>query len=432
MFDDEIASKKQHLSEIAVIGSLLRDNKCFDEINGLPVSDFYSPSNQIIYKEIMRILENGKPVDMIIIGENLESTGDLKKVGGMEYLSDAVSSINTTKNFKYHADIIRVNAIRREMQKISAMIGHKIQDGTPPETVREFAEKEMHAIFENVEHEDFIPAATIVADAVDWLDSNRTTVKTGLRDLDQLTGGLTKGNLIIIAGRPSSGKSSLGMQIAEHVANTEPVKIFSMEMTGIEIGARMLNYHASVVGQSEAVRHISNLQFNVDPSSAITLSHIRAKCREMKRKAGLSLIVVDYLQLMRGEGENRNQEIGFLSRGLKNIAKDFDIPVIALSQLSRKVEERVDKRPLMSDLRDSGEIEQDADMVIFVYREDMYHQGTPLEGMAEIICRKNRNGGVGDIQTCWNGPLTRFLDYDGERVQRLNVVRERKKNDLFY
>jgi len=222
------------------------------------------------------------------------------------------------------------------------------------------------------------------------------------------------------------GKSALSMQIAEHVAKQEPVIIFSLEMSKREVGARLVKYHESRVGKSQAVKHLYDLKLHIDDTSAITLSHIRSQCRKIKRQHGLSMIVVDYLQLMRGTGDNRTQEVGFLSRGLKGIAKDFDIPVVVLSQLNRSLEQRADKRPVMSDLRESGEIEQDADLILFIYRDEVYNQLSDFKGVAEIICRKNRNGAIGEMNAKWTGEVTRFGDYNGESILRV-VPKERKR-----
>ena len=253
------------------------------------------------------------------------------------------------------------------------------------------------------------------------------TIKSGLRDLDELTGGFANGNLVIVAARPSMGKSALCMQIAETASKKHSVAIFSLEMTRREIAARMIKYHRSVMHSDDLVNdHLLRLNMQFDETGSVSLGHIRTMCRRIKRKHGLAMVVIDYLQLMTGEGENRNQEIGAISRGLKSIAKEFDIPVIALSQLSRKVDDRSDRRPIMSDLRDSGEIEQDADMILFIYRDEVYNQDSSAKGTAEIICRKNRNGGVGTRRLTFNGVLTRFGNYDGGEI-RENAYKRAKE-----
>jgi len=222
----------------------------------------------------------------------------------------------------------------------------------------------------------------------------------------------------VIAGRPSMGKSALAVQIAEHASHSGHVIIFSLEMSHREIGSRFLYHHKDRVGISQAIAHSGDLNMQIDDKPAITTQYIRSACRKAKRKTGLDMIVIDYLQLMQGAGDNRTQEIGAISRGLKGIAKEFDIPVVVLSQLSRKVEDRADKRPLMSDLRDSGEIEQDADLILLIYREEQYDKMTENKGIAEIICRKNRNGSTGECLATFTGETTRFSDFNGQIVQR--------------
>lgn len=214
------------------------------------------------------------------------------------------------------------------------------------------------------------------------------------------------------------GKSALACQIGEHVSHTGHVIFFSLEMSRREIGSRFLRFHEDRAGKSQAIAHSADLNFQIYDKPAITLQHIRSECRKAKRKHGLEMIIIDYLQLMQGSGSNRTQEIGAISRGLKGIAKEFDIPVIALSQLNRGVEDRTDKRPLMSDLRDSGEIEQDADLILLIYREDAYDKQSDNAGIAEILCRKNRNGATGEVFAKFTGETTRFSDFNGQRILR--------------
>jgi len=427
--NDSTDSRLQ-LSETTVVGALLIDNDCYELIEDLAVEDFYRSDNRFIFGEITAKIKAGELADVATLFDDLSTRKpeEFERIGGIKFLTDAKDSVNTTKNIKVWADTIKTASKLRRMAIISADINDLIRTGTKLETIAETVDKKMLEILENTKQPETVALASAIAEAVDWEDLDQKYTNTGLRDLDRMITGLVDTNLTIIAGRPSSGKSSLGMQIAEHVALTKPVIIFSLEMSRRELATRGLRYHTSVIGRSEAVRHLSNLQMFINDKGGVTLSHVRSHCRKIQHQYGLGLVVVDYLQLMTGEGDNRNQEIGSLSRGLKNIAKEFNVPVIALSQLSRKVEERLDKRPLMADLRDSGEIEQDADMILFVYREDMYQQGTDLTGIAEIICRKNRNGGVGDVQTRWDGPLTRFLDFDGMKI---TPPKNRKVSDIF-
>jgi len=427
---NEETQKRLHLCETTVIGSLLIDNDCFQNIEDLDADDFYRFDNRFIFGEIRTKIAAGELADIATLFDDLSvrHSETFERIGGIKFLVDAKECVNTTKNIRIWADTIQTAAKLRKMAAISVDMNHLIQTGTKLETIAETVDKRMIEILNTTSQNETTAMATAIATAVDWEDLDRKHIRTGLRDLDRMMSGLVDGNLVIIAGRPSSGKSSLAMQIAEHIAQEDPVLVFSLEMSCRELATRGLRYHESVVGRSEAVRHLSNLQLFINDRGGLSINHIRSQCRKMQHQHGLSLVVVDYLQLMIGEGDNRNQEIGFLSRGLKGIAKEFDVPVIALSQLSRKCEERMDKRPLMSDLRDSGEIEQDADAILFVYREDMYQQGTDLTGIAEIICRKNRNGGVGDIQCRWDGTVTRFLDFDGAKITR---PQNSKVKDIF-
>lgn len=405
-------------SEHNVIGSLLVNNDCFDEVNDLKPDAFYVESHRIIFSAIVSMMERGKCIDTIVLAQQLELQGDLDRVGGLPYIGSIAESVLTTSNVKAHANRIMNQWKLRRLKALVSDLGTDVESLMPVEDVLEKAESEMFSLLEGSEENRFYLAKDAVFEAVDWEDSEAKGIPTGLRDFDRLTNGLCNSNLIIIAGRPSMGKSSLAMQIAEHVSRNETVAIFSLEMSTREIGTRMLNFHSHRVGRSEAVAHLAGLKMCIDPKPAATIAYLRSQCRKIKRKHGLSMIVVDYLQLMKGEGDNRNQEIGSISRGLKAIAKEFKVPVVALSQLSRRVDERSDKRPLMSDLRDSGEIEQDADLIVFIYRDEVYNLKTEHKGLAEILVRKNRNGAIGDITAKFDGGVTRFSDYNGQPILR--------------
>ncbi len=405
-------------SEQTVLGSLLIDNDCFDSIEGLKADAFYREDHRIIFKTIISFIEKNKPVDLILLAEKLQRQGDLERVGNLSYLGALVQGVMTTRNVKAHAlKVINQWKLRR-LKALLAELGNDVEGRNDIEEILDKAEKGMFELLEGESESSISHVKDAIIEAVEWEDSDHKGVSTGLRDLDLMTNGFCKSNLIIIAGRPSMGKSALAMQIAENVSHKEHVLIFSMEMSRREIGTRMMRFHGDRVGVSQAIAHASQLKLHIEEKPAITVQHIRSVCRKQKRKHGLSMIVIDYLQLMQGNGDSRTQEIGAISRGLKAISKEFDIPVIALSQLSRKVEERADKRPLMSDLRDSGEIEQDADLILLIYREDEYDKETQNKGIAEIICRKNRNGAKGDVYASFNGATTRFSDYNGRPVLR--------------
>lgn len=411
--------KAEHLiqSEQSVIGSVLKQNDCFDDMELRP-EEFLNESHRIIFTGICEFMNAGKPVDLILLAEHLQKQGKLHHVGGLKYIGELVQNAVSMKTVKSHAKQISDGHKLRNLKQLVGTLGAVIEEGADVDQIVEIAESGLCGILDDPDGDHITHLSKAVADAVDWEDSDQKGLSTGLRDLDRQTNGFKNSELIIIAGRPSMGKSALAFQIAEHISNREPVVIFSLEMQKRQVAARFLKFHEDRVGKPQAISHLYGLKMHIDDSAAITLGYIRSKCRSQKRKYGLSMIVVDYIQLMRGEGDNRNQEIGSISRGLKSIAKEFDIPVVALSQLSRKVDDRSDKRPLMSDLRESGEIEQDADVILFIYRDEVYSPSSEEKGLAEIICRKNRNGSIGDITTKFIGATTRFSDFNGERLLR--------------
>lgn len=407
-------------SEQSVLGSLLIDNDCIDRIEGLKAEAFYREDHRIIFKTILSFTEQNKPVDIILLAEQLSRQGDLERVGNLTYIGALVQSAGSSRSVKAHADKIINQWKLRLLKVLLAELGDDVETRNPVEEILGKAEERMFGLLEGNEESGTATLRQAVIEAVDWEDSDHKGVQTGLRDLDRMINGFCKSNMIVIAGRPSMGKSALAFQIVENVAHKEHVIFFSLEMSRREIGSRFLRFHKDRAGKSQAIAHSGDLKVQIEDKPAITLQHIRAVCRKAKRKNGLGMIVVDYLQLMQGavSNDNRTQEIGAISRGLKGIAKEFDIPVVVLSQLSRKVEDRTDKRPLMSDLRDSGEIEQDADVILLIYREEQYDKQTENPGIAEIICRKNRNGSTGDVITKFTGETTRFSDFNGERVLR--------------
>lgn len=410
-------------SEQALIGSILRDNDLFDNLD-IDASDFLREDHRIIYQTSTQMISGGLPCDLILLSEALDRSGDLERVGGLSYISELVSSATASKNIKYYEKIVKSSSKTRQLKRLLASLNDSIDSRETVDELLEKAETGLFNLLENKDDGELSHVSESVRDAINWSETNHKGLSTGLRDLDMQTNGLNKANLIIIAGRPSMGKSSLVGQMAEHVAKDETVAFFSLEMQKRELAARMLKFHDSQVGRKEAIEFFSSLKLHIDDKPGITLSHVRSQCRKIKRKHGLGMIVIDYLQLMVGKGDNRTQEVGALSRGLKGIAKEFDIPVVLLSQLNRGLEARQDKRPIMSDLRESGEIEQDADIILFIYRDEVYNEQTEHPGIAEIICRKNRNGSTGTTMTKWIGELTRFENYDGERITYKEVSKE--------
>lgn len=405
-------------AEQSLLGALLRDNGAYDRISDFPGSALIREDHRVIFRSIQRMLEAGKPVDLILLAEALEAHGELERVGGLAYLGSLVQSVNTSANIRHHAKLIHNAAILRNLRASAEEISIACESHEDPRVIAEAAEAKILSVLDTGTDREYVHIGAAVAEAVEYEESDHKGIPTGLRDLDQLTSGLGNSNLIIIAGRPGMGKSALAMQIAETVSKAHPAAVFTLEMSRREVAGRMLKYHTAMTDRDDAVRHLFGLNMQIDDTPGVSVGHIRSRCRRIKRQHGLSLIVVDYLQLMKGQGNNRNEEIGSISRGLKSIAKEFDVPVVALSQLSRKVEERADKRPLMSDLRESGEIEQDADLILFVYRDEVYDESSEARGTAEIICRKNRNGAIGDCRLTFQGEYTRFGNYDGPRIER--------------
>lgn len=405
-------------SEQSVIGSLLLNNNVFDDLESLKAEAFYNHDHRLMFEAIASMIGSGRQVDLILLAEELERRGDLERVGGLAYIGSIVNGTMSIKNAKSHALMI-IN--QWKLRRLSALIGQlnrEIEEQQPVESILQNAEQEMFSLLDGAEESRMVHIKEAIIEAIEWEDQEFRGVQTGLRDLDRLIGGFGKSDLVIIAGRPSMGKSSLAFQIAEHVSHKDSVAIFSLEMSRRQVGTRMVNYHSGKVSKSEAVSHLSKLNIHIEDKPAVSVQHIRSACRKIKRKHGLSMIVVDYLQLMTGSGDNRNQEVGTISRGLKALAKEFDVPLIALSQLSREVDKRSDKKPVMSDLRDSGEIEQDADLILFIYRDEVYDKETDFKGLAEIICRKNRNGAIGEVTATFSGETTRFKDYNGQPILR--------------
>jgi replicative DNA helicase len=412
-------------SEMSLLGALLRDNGAYDRIPSFPGSAFIREDHRLIYKSMQRMLDAGKPVDIILLAEAMEAHGELERIGGWQYLQTLRDGVNTSANIKSYAKSIEDAAILRKLRTVAEEISIACDSHMDPKDMAAEAETKILSVLDTETERDYVPLSTAIEEAIDWEETEHTGLMTGLRDLDKLTSGLGNTDLIIIGARPSMGKTSLALQIAEHVSKSQPAAVFSMEMSRRQLASRMLKYHTATTSRNEAVRHLFGLNMQIDDTPAITIGHIRSRCRRIKRQHGLSLIVVDYIQLMRGQGNNRNEEIGSISRGLKQIAKEFSVPVIALSQLSRKVEERGDKRPVMSDLRESGEIEQDADLIAFIYRDEVYDENSEAAGTAEVIFRKHRNGALGDVRLTFNGEYTRFGTYDGPRIEKYNKPVER-------
>ena len=430
-------------AEQSVLGGLLIDNSAWDRVGDLLAdSDFYRHEHQLIYRAIGALINAAKPADVITVFEQLRSVGKVEACGGLVYLNALAQSVPSAANLRRYAEIVRERAVLRKLVAASDEIATAAfnPQGRQVSQILDEAESKIFKIGEegSRSRQGFISMDQLVVQLIDRVNELHengaeevTGVRTGFYDFDRMTAGLQPGDLIILAARPSMGKTALALNIAENVAVNEglPVVVFSMEMGAAQLALRMVGSLGRVdqghlrTGKlqddewarlSEAVEKLGKASIFIDEGSALTPSELRARARRQARQCGqLGLIVVDYLQLMSGSGggsdENRATVIGEISRGLKSLAKELKCPVIALSQLNRSVETRTDKRPMMSDLRESGAIEQDADVVAGIYRDDYYTKEASKEpGVAEVILMKQRNGPTGTVKLAFIKPLTKF------------------------
>jgi replicative DNA helicase len=427
-------------AEQSVLGGLLLDNAAADRIGDLLFKpDFYNDAHREVFAAIMDLVAEDKPADVVTVAERLASLKKLDYVGGMAYLGALVENVPTAANIRRYAEIVRDRAILRRLASAAGEIADAAYNplGREPRAILDEAESRVFEIAEQGARgqqgfQELSPLLTQVIERVELLyarKSDVTGVPTGFTDLDRKTSGLQEGDLIVIAGRPSMGKTAFALNIAEHIALSFklPVAIFSMEMGATQLAMRLLgsvgrlDQHKLRTGQinddewarlSDALGKLSDAQMHIDETPALNALELRARVRRLARQYGgkLGAVVVDYLQLMQAvaQGENRATEISEISRSLKALAKELKVPVLALSQLNRSVEARPDKRPLMSDLRESGAIEQDADVIFFIYRDEVYNEESSDKGVAEIIIGKQRNGPIGTVRLAFLGQHTRF------------------------
>jgi replicative DNA helicase len=429
-------------AESSVLGGLLLDNEAWDRVADLlSPSDFYRYEHRLIFKAIQDLIDASKPADVITVFEALQSLGNADEVGGLSYLNSLAQYVPSAGNIRRYAEIVRERGILRKLVSASDEIATAAfnPQGKPVDTILDEAEQRIFNIGEEGSRmkEGFQDMGTLVLDLMDRVQemadnpNDITGVPTGFYDLDRMTSGLQAGDLIILAARPSMGKTSLAINIAEHVALYEelPVAVFSMEMGASQLAVRIVGSIGRIdqshlrTGKlsddewprlTEAIEKLRNISLHIDETPGLTVSQLRTNARRLARQCGgkLGLIVVDYLQLMSVSSgmsdENRATAVGEISRGLKMLAKELGCPVIALSQLSRGVESRPDKRPMMSDLRESGAIEQDADVIMFIYRDDYYNKDSKEPGVAEVIISKQRNGPTGTAKLAFLKPLTKF------------------------
>ncbi|MCP5268708.1 MAG: replicative DNA helicase [Zoogloeaceae bacterium] len=431
-------------AEQSVIGGLLLDNSAYDKISDLiSDTDFYRDEHRRIFRAVQRMLERAKPVDVVTVAEALDAAGETEHTGGLAYLGELAQNTPSAANIRRYGEIVRERAILRQLVTAGDEIASSALNplGREPKTLLDEAEAKVFAIAESgMRHQTGFqhinPLLTQVVERIQELHdrdnpSDITGIPTGYNDLDKMTSGLQPGDLVIVAGRPSMGKTSLALNMAEHVAIDygAPVAVFSMEMGGAQLAMRMLasvgrlnqqNVRTGKLNDDEwsrlsyALGKIHEKAIYIDETPALNPIDLRARARRLHRQCGkLGLIVIDYLQLMSGSsaGENRATEISEISRSLKGLAKELECPVIALSQLNRSLEQRPNKRPVMSDLRESGAIEQDADVIMFIYRDEVYNPDSQEKGTAEIIIGKQRNGPIGTVRLSFLGEYTRFENF---------------------
>ena len=423
-------------AEQAVIGSMLTDkDSVISAVETLKDEDFYREDNKVIYGAIMNLYNRGEPVDIITLKDELVSLGKFEAVGGLEYLAELPEKVPTTANVDKYIKIVEEKSMLRTLIKTANELIVLGYDQTQEvEDIMDVAEKKIFNVMQRKNQKGYSSMKDILVESFTQLEElyNRkqhiTGVPTGFADLDYKTAGLHNSDLILVAARPAMGKSAFALNIASYAAvkANVPVAIFSLEMSKEQMGNRILCSEAMVdsnkvrTGKIEdedwaklamASGELSESQIFIDDTPGISIMEIRAKCRKMKLEKNIGLVVIDYLQLVQGsskKGGSREQEISEISRSLKILAKEINVPVIALSQLSRAPEQRPDHRPMLSDLRESGAIEQDADIVMFLYRDDYYNPDTEDKNIAEIIIAKQRNGPIGTVRLAWMPQYTRF------------------------
>ena len=429
-------------AEQSLLGGLMLDNSTWDQVGEIVVEDdFYRKDHRLIFRAIRNLSEDSTPFDVVTLSEWLENNNEMDNAGGLSYLGMLANNTPSAANIKAYAKIVSERSVLRSL----IGVGTKISDSgfnTEGRNSNELLDDAERMVFEIAEKganqkggfEVIKDVLVNVVDRIDQLfnqDGSITGLPTGYHDLDEMTSGLQPGDLIIVAGRPSMGKTTFSMNIAEHAAMTceKPVAVFSMEMPADSLAMRMISslgridqnkVRSGKLGDDDwprltsAIGLLQEKPLFIDDTGGLSPNELRARCRRLMREHGqLGLVVIDYLQLMQvpGFSENRTAEISEISRSLKGLAKEMNVPVIALSQLNRSLEQRPDKRPVMSDLRESGAIEQDADVIIFIYRDEVYNEESPDKGTAEILIRKQRNGPIGSCRLTFIGKYTRFENF---------------------
>ncbi len=430
-------------AEQSVLGGLMLDNQSWDKVaDQLTESDFYRRDHQLIFRAIADLFEQSLPVDVVTLAEYHDKRGELDQVGELAYIGTLARNTPSAANIAAYAGIVRERSVLRQLISVGTNISNSAfsPEGLSSEEMLDKAEQLVFQIAESGAKRGggFVQVKEVLGDVVDRIDtlfendSPVTGLSSGFTDFDTQTSGLQPADLVIVAGRPSMGKTTFSMNLAEHAAikSNEPVAVFSMEMPADALAMRMLSSLGQINQQrlrtgklndddwprlTSAIALLNEAPLFIDDTPALSPTELRARARRLKREHGLSLIVIDYIQLMQGSGtgrnENRASEISEISRSLKALAKELNVPVIALSQLNRSLEQRPNKRPVMSDLRESGAIEQDADLIVFIYRDEVYNEDSPDKGKAEIIIGKQRNGPIGTVALTFQGKYTRFENF---------------------
>ncbi len=428
-------------AEQSLIGGLMLNKEAWDKVaDAVSSEDFYRNDHRLIFRAIAELVEDGSPCDVVTVSEFLDQRGELAKSGGLEYLASLANETPGAANARAYANIVRERSMLRELINAGNEISGSAftTDGRPASELVDEAERRVFEIAEKGSRgrtgfrslKQILPETVDRIDMLHQSDGDITGISTGFAEFDKMTAGLQGGDLVIVAGRPSMGKTTLAVNIAENAAigSRVPTAIYSMEMPAQQLAFRMISSLGRVDMKNlrtgnfpdedwsrinTAVQLMSDAPIFIDDTAGLSPTEIRARARRLQREHGLGLIVVDYLQLMSvaGNTENRATEISVISRSLKALAKELDLPIIVLSQLNRSVEQRTDKRPVMSDLRESGAIEQDADLIVFIYREEVYNPDTPKKGLADISIAKQRNGPIGDFLLTFVGRYTKFENF---------------------
>ena len=429
-------------AEQSVIGSMIMDREAVTVASEIVTGeDFYSRQYGILFETMVEMGEEGQPVDLVTLQNRLREKDVPPELSSLEFVRDLIAAVPTSANVKYYANIVAEKSLLRRLIRLNEEIANTCYAGKESlEFILEDTEKRMFQLLQKRDSGEFVPIRQVVMNAMDRIEAasknkgSVTGIPTGFTDLDYRTAGMQPSDLVLIAARPSMGKTAFALNIAQYVAFKKnfPVAVFSLEMSKEQLVNRMFSLESSVDAQKlrtgqlndqdwerliESAGVIGKSQLMIDDTPGISISELRSKCRRLKLEHGLSMIIIDYLQLMSGSGrsDSRQQEISDISRGLKSIARELNVPVLALSQLSRAVEQRPDHRPMLSDLRESGAIEQDADVVMFIYRDDYYNHDTDRRGISEIIIAKQRNGPIGTVALAWLPEYTKFANLERAR-----------------